>query len=95
MAQTFHADCFLYNSHTAVPLYILLPEKYTLRSKSSQVSGMEWPFTDNFCYKRLEGDKPLTGYAATNLPMQGMLLVFMNSKCVHSPIRIKSQNISS
>lgn len=34
MAQTFHMDCFIYNSCTVVPLYILLPEKYTLRSNS-------------------------------------------------------------
>lgn len=45
---------------------------------------MELPFTNNFCYKRLEGDKPLTGCAATNLPMEGMLLAVVHSKCVHS-----------
>lgn len=56
---------------------------------------MESPFTDNFCYKRLEGDKPLAGCAVTNLPMEGMLLAFMNSKCGHFPIRIKSKNVSS
>lgn len=41
MAQTFHMDCFLCNSCTVVPLYILLPEKYTLRSKSI-LRSVEW-----------------------------------------------------
>lgn len=41
MAQTFHTDCFLYNSGTVIPLYTLFPEKYTLKRKSI-LKSVEW-----------------------------------------------------